>query len=475
MSELVVMKFGGTSIGSAERIKNVAGIVGDARQIIQPVVVVSAMATVTDSLLNAAIHAASKQRSKLELELLRLKTLHMDTIVGLQLSDHEQGQLDKKVEGLLSELTNLLESIYLLGELTPRARDMILSFGERFSIQLVASAFTSAGVDAKAIEASQLIVTNESFGNARPLLEESIPKTKSQIKKLLAKNKVPVITGFIGATTQGITTTLGRGGSDYTATIIGHCLDADEVWIFTDVDGAMTADPRIIPNARTIPALSYAEAAELSYFGAKVLHPLTMVPASLKNIPIWVKNTFNPDAPGTRIARHVYFAEKVSKAISSMNGLSLVTVQGQGMSGVPGIAAKVFSSIAAQNINVLLISQASSEYNICFVVKQDDGAKAVSILRKAFESEMKTHSIESVKLDDNLAIMAVVGEGMRGYPGMAGMIFSSLGDAGVNIVAIAQGSSELNISLVVAQDDVTTAVQCVHDVFHLTDSRVRPK
>ncbi|HSW79387.1 MAG TPA: aspartate kinase [Candidatus Saccharimonadales bacterium] len=463
---LIVMKFGGTSIGSAERMRNVAKIVADAHKNVKPVVVVSAMSTVTDLLLSAANNASNGRKSKTLRDLERLETIHLNTISDLNLGDETSVRLHESISGLLSELGNLLDSILVMGELTGRARDKILSFGERMSIQLVASALEADGIQAKPIEATKLIVTTDTFGDARPILEESLT-AKTKINKLTSKNIVPVVTGFIGATHDGITTTLGRGGSDYSATILGNCIDADEVWIYTDVDGAMTADPRIIPEAKTIPELSYAEAAELSYFGAKVLHPLTMVPASLKDIPIRVKNTFNPDAPGTKISNRKNRAKNGCKAISSMNRLSLITVQGQGMTGVPGIAAKVFGTIAAQQINVLFISQASSEYNISLVVRHDDGEKAVRVLREAFEAELARRNIESVKLEENLAIIAVVGDNMQGHPGAAGKTFSALGNAGVNVVAIAQGSSELNISLVVNQTDVPVAVQSIHNEFKL--------
>jgi aspartate kinase len=464
MMKLVVMKFGGTSIGSAERILHVADITKAAGKKNRIIVVVSAMAAVTDLLVSAAMHASHRNKTDLDMDLAQLEDMHRQAVKGLMLSKAAAGRLEKVITEYLAELHTLLDSVCALGELTPRAHDLIVTFGERLSVQLVSAALFQAGAASKPMEATKLIVTDDNFGDARPLLEESAPKARRILNKILDKQIVPVVTGFMGATQSGLTTTLGRGGSDYSATILGYCLDADEVWIYTDVDGAMTADPRIIPEARTISALSYEEAAELSYFGAKVLHPLTMVPAAMKNIPIRVKNTFSPKAPGTRIARHVNRVGSIGEAISSMNRLSLITVQGRGMSGVPGVAAKVFGAIAAQNINVLLISQASSEYNICFVIKHDDGQKAAAALRSAFKQEMLLHNIDSVKLEENLAILSVIGEGLQGRPGAVGIIFDSLGKAGVNIVAIAQGSSELNVSLVIRQPDVPVAVQSVHNV-----------
>ncbi len=297
------MKFGGTSVGSAEQILGITDIVSRINSDDQVVVIVSAMSRVTDLLVSTAIHASQKNRAGAEQGFVQIKEIHLKAITGLSVSDAADAQLRKTINEILFELKNLLDSITVLGELTPRALDLIVSFGERLCIQVVSSAFSSAGVAASPVEATQLIVTNDQFGDARPLLDKSEPKAKQIIQKLLNKKIVPVITGFIGATQDGITTTLGRGGSDYSATILGNCLDADEVWIYTDVDGAMTAHPRIIPNAKTIPELSYNEAAEMSYFGAKVLHPLTMMPASLKKIPIRVKNTFNPDRQAQNITQ----------------------------------------------------------------------------------------------------------------------------------------------------------------------------
>jgi aspartokinase/homoserine dehydrogenase 1 len=470
MSEKVVMKFGGTSVGSAARIRDAAKIVVEHARTRKVVVVTSAMAKATDMLLAAAMEASTNHRPQLEAGLKRLRDLHDAAAKGLKLDAKTETQLLDTIHAHLDDLEQLLDSVYALRELTPRALDLVVSYGERLSIHLVAAAITQAGAQAEPVEANKLIVTDDQFGGARPLLPQSERQAAPVISQILRQGVVPVVTGFMGANAAGITTTLGRGGSDYTATILGYCIGADEVWIWTDVDGVMTADPRIVAHAHTIPELTYNEAAELSYFGAKVLHPLTMLPASLKQIPIFIKNTFNPTAPGTRISERSANSSSTGKAISSMSKLSLITVQGKGMIGVPGVAAKVFGVIAAEHINVMFISQASSEFNISFVVARDDGPKAAKLLSRAFQPELSDKSIEMVKLAENLAIVAVVGEGMMGQPGIAGTIFTSLGDADVNIIAIAQGSSELNISLVVEGSDVPKAVRSVHDAFHLVKS-----
>lgn len=472
MKQLVVMKFGGTSVGSAERIKDVAAIVHEASEKYRVAVVVSAMSGVTDMLVRAAESAESKNKAAYQRAIEEIRSKHHEAIEALGLSLDESQALISTIEQQLVDLSDWLEGVYMLRELTPKARDLITSFGERLSIHLVAAALKNTNTFSKAVSAASCIVTDESFGDAQPNLAASKTHSEAILRPLIEEGIVPVITGFLGATPKGIISTLGRGGSDYSATIVGYCLDADEVWIWTDVTGVMTADPRIIPGARTIDALSYDEAAELSYFGAKVLHPLTMVPAALKHIPIVIKNTMDSAAPGTRITKNVAIDPRGVKAITSMKGLSLITVQGRVMTGVPGFAARVFGALAAAKISVMFISQASSQYNISLVVRHADGSRANQALRETFQHELTVHNIEMVKLQEELAIIAVVGEGMHGHPGVAGNTFASLGAGDINIIAIAQGSSERNISLVIHETDVPKAVQHIHDVFKLERSTV---
>ena len=461
------MKFGGTSVGTAERIKNVAKIIVDHQKTVDIVVVVSAVSGVTNLLVASVAAASNKNKFELTKNMDLIREIHNNIIVGLRLSKTQEASLQLIVDNHLLHLESLLYSVYELGEVTPRSMDLISSFGERMTIHFISSALLLLGAQSQPIESQELIVTNDDFGNAQPLLKESIRKMKPQLEKLIKKNVVPVITGFIGATKKGVLTTLGRGGSDFSATIVGHCIDADEVWIWTDVDGAMTADPKVVKNARTIPALAYDEAIELSYFGAKVLHPLTIVPAELKKIPVWIKNTFNPDFVGTKISEEVYKNGHPVKAVSTMSSLSLVTLQGKGIIGVPGTVAKVFNAIAKENINVLFISQASSEHNISFVVKSIEGDKTITSLKQAFRTELLDKRIDSIAREEAVALVAIVGAGMAGYPGIAGKAFSALGKEKINLIAIAQGSSELNISFVVKQSDVHRAVQRIHDAFSL--------
>ena len=461
MKNLVIMKFGGTSVGSAKQIERVAEIVIKQRAATPALVVVSAMATITNALEDASRHAASRQRSGLDKATQHIRTLHQDTMRALHVSASTSSSVNEKID----ELEQMLESVYALGELSPRAHDLLLSYGEQLSSRLVAAAIAMQGSVARAISATDLIVTTDRHGAAQPLLEQSTAGAAGSLLPILEAGTIPVVTGFIGATADGVTTTLGRGGSDYSATILGYCLDASEVHIWTDVDGVMTADPRLIPEARTVMELSYSEAAELSYFGARVLHPLTMTPASLKDIPIYIKNTLRPEGHGTCVSRTASPGDSPIKAITSINHASLITVQGESRIGVPDVAAKVFEALADAGVDVLFASQASSDYNISFVVHQKDDERAVKLLTARLKAELSEHSIDAISLRSALAIVAVVGDGMHGNPGIAGKVLSSIGDASINVVAIAQGSSERNISVVIDEGEAARAVQSIHDVF----------
>jgi len=322
-------------------------------------------------------------------------------------------------------------------------------------------------VPAQAVDATQLIVTDDNFGSADPLMDATREQTRAQLIPLLEANRVPVTTGFIGATRTGIITTLGRGGSDYTGTIIGGALDADQVWIWTDVNGVMTTDPRIVPNARTLDDISYAEAAELAYFGAKVIHPKTMLPVVEKNIPIRILNSFNPSHPGTWIVRDPRPNHATVKAITAIRDLSILTVEGRGMIGVPGVAARVFSTVAREQVNVLMISQSSSEQNICLLVEGPSAERAIAALQREFELERTRQNIERIWSQDAVVIIAIVGAGMKGVPGIAAQVFNALAEKSINIIALAQGSSEYNLSLVVDGRDADAAVRAIHDKFNL--------
>ncbi len=491
------MKFGGSSLASAERIRHVAALVArSARQpgAQPPVVVVSAMGGVTDrlfALARTALGGRSAQNAALEqVEALRLHHVEAlsalcdvsgkaaadslagdnpaaDSLAGdTRTGDISPDDTPARLDTYFAELRDIVIGVSLLGELSPRSLDAIASYGEKLSTLLTAAALRAAGTPAEAVSAEEIVVTDAAFGSALPDMEATAARTAERVLPLCARGIVPVVTGYIGATPEGVTTTLGRNGSDYSGAIMGAAAGAEEIWIWTDVDGVMSADPRLVAGARTLPDLSYAEASELAYFGSKVIHPRTIVPAVAAGVPIRIKNTFNPDHPGTLIAATAAHGPGAVKAVTAIRDLALVTVEGLGMIGVPGIAGRTFGAMAAAGVNVLMISQASSESNIAFVVARRQVGEAVAALREAFALELHRHEVDAIGAREGVAIVTAVGGDMRGTPGVAGRLFGSLGHAGVNVIAIAQGSSELSISCVVLDGAaVEEAMQAIHREF----------
>jgi aspartate kinase len=460
----LVMKFGGTSVGSHAAIKQAAEIVKTSSQEWgRLVVVVSAMRGVTDALIESAA-AAALGNEELYLSLISdLQTKHHTVINELLSGGSELDPMLGAIDEYIAELSAYCRSIHVLGEVTPRGMDTITSLGERLNARIVSSALRQSGIESHAIDATELIVTDATFQSAIPLMETTREKIEFRLAPLLGENSVPVVTGFIGATQDGIITTLGRGGSDYTASILGDCLDADEVWTWTDVDGVMTADPREVPDARVIPELSFSEISELAYFGAKVLHPKTLRPLIERDIPLWVKNTFNPTYPGTRIIRSSRTVKGKVTAISAIRELSMITVEGRGMMGVPGIAARTFTAVARQGASVLMISQASSEQSICFVIPTNAETAVIQSIEEEMALELTRRDIDRVWAMEDIVVVTAVGAGLRHTPGISGRIFSALGDADINVIAIAQGSSEYSISIVVAENDADHAMQQIHE------------
>ncbi len=458
---MLVMKFGGTSLGSAQKVNKVAGIIKERQADEKVIVVLSAMSGVTNYLQKAAHNA--KQGASGEVERIHQKLLdnHLEVLKELSLPPEN---LEVIIHGYFDRLKEICQSIRVLGELTPKTLDQISSLGERVVTHIMAALLNQKGVPAEAIEADELIFTDSNWGAATPLMNETTHAVKETLNPLLAQNGVPVVTGFIGGTKDGKPTTLGRGGSDYTASIIGKVIGSREIWIWTDVDGVMTADPKIIPGASKVPRLSYDEMTELSYYGAKVLYPKSVLPAREAGIPIRIKNTFNPQDSGTLITEDPVVDPTV-KAITSIRDLSLITVQGHGMLGIPGMAAKVFSIVAEIGVSILLISQSSSEQNICFTVKRKHNERVVRNLSEKLKLELGRHVIEDIRSFDKAAIIAVVGAGLRNSPGIAAKVFSSLGNNGINILSIAQGSSEYNLSLVVEESEVEEALARIHGEF----------
>ena len=462
---MLTLKFGGTSVGNADAIAQTVSVIAHTKAHDTHVTVVtSAMSGVTDLLVNSAGAAAAGQRQPFLDAREVLYEKHLTAAKALIDSEEERSVYEQHVTEQLAFFSRLCSSINVLGELTPRGLDVVSGLGERMSAPLLAAALRAKGVEAVWVDAAEIVVTDDNFGEAAPLLIPACARVQSRLKPMIEEGVTPVVTGFVGATETGIPTTLGRGGSDFSAAILGTCLPADEIQIWTDVNGILSTDPRIVPQARTLKQLSYNEAAELAYFGAKVLHPKTLLPAIERGIPVRILNTFTPDGPSTVITREPQ-KNGLVKAISAIRDLTLMNVEGRGMMGVPGIAARTFRAVADVKANVLMISQASSEQSICFVVRRSRSDDVQQALETEFERELERHYIDRVRPVHDVVIVAVVGSGMRGTPGIAGRLFSALGKAGVNVIALAQGSSESNISLVVARDDLETAVRAIHQTF----------
>lgn len=479
---MIVMKFGGTSVGSVAAFRQVAEIVAQkqAAEAAAPkpgvVVVTSAMSGVTNLLIDAAQTAASGGTSHHEATA-ALAQKHAAVLEAFLTDRTEIGALERHLEERLQEFDRLCSSIAVLGELTPRGLDLVSGLGERINAPVLAAVLRATGTPAEAVDATEIVVTDAVYGGAEPLMEATTESTRGRLLPLLERGVVPVVTGFVGATQAGVPTTLGRGGSDYSAAIVGAALDADVIEIWTDVNGVMTADPRIVPNARTVSQLSYEEVAELAYYGAKVLHPKTVIPAIRKRIPVRVLNTFEAAHPGTMILEHSNSEEYGSvKGITAIKGMTLISISGRGMAGVPGIAARVFGAVAHSQANVLMISQSSSELNICFVVPEASVARAEQALREEFRREVERGDIDRIEGEYDIVIVAVVGSGMRGTPGLAAGVFTATAKHGINVIAIAQGSSEANISFVIEEKDAATALRAIHDHFELekpTQARTR--
>jgi aspartate kinase len=474
---LIVMKFGGTSVGDATCVERVVAITRAASEASDIVVVVSAMSGVTNQLIAAASCAEAGDRQQFFAIFEELRRQHHAASDGLIHTEAERSRIGAKIDALLEAGERLCEGTALLRELTPRSRDAISSLGERLSILLVAAALAACGMESIAIEATELVVTDGRHGNADPGMELTRKRCEERLRPLLQRGIVPVVTGFIGATEDGVLTTLGRGGSDYSATILGSALGADEVIIWTDVDGLQTADPRLVPEARTIAEVSYGEAAELAYFGAKVLHAKTLRAITQRGIPLWIRNTFEPQRPGTRItpAGPSSVAGRSPAgviALTAISDVALLTLRGAGLAGVQDVLLRALRATASVRADVLLISQASSQNSLCLVVPSAAVQKTVDVLCHEFAHDLAPGSGEYISgehiaVDENVGIVTVVGQKMNSVPGIAGRSFAALGRENVNIAAISQGSSECSLTFVVARKDVKTALASIHQEFEL--------
>jgi aspartate kinase len=462
---LITMKFGGTSVGGPEAITNVVNIVHqELERGNQVVVVVSAMSGVTDALLSAASKAMNGNKWGYLSNAQNLRDRHEETINRLIPPGSNREKTVGQISGLLEEYTQLCQAINILGELTPRIMDAIVSFGERLSSRVIAAVMREHGIRAQAYDASDFIVTDNAFQNANPQWGETQARISQKLLPVIERGETPVITGFIGATREGTFTTLGRGGSDFSGAIFAAATSSDELIIWTDVDGVMTTDPRLDQRARVLPYVSYQEVGELAFYGAKVLHPKTVQPILDKNIPMRVRNTFNPDHPGTLIGPNGEPSATVVKAVTSVRNVGLLTVGGRGIIGVPGIAGRAFLTTAQAGANILMISQASSEQSFCFVVMDDQAQAVKDAIEDEFAEEIERRNIDHVDLMEDVVIVTVVGAGMRGTPGVAGRVFTILGENDINVVAIAQGASECSISFVIEEINLERAVIALHDL-----------
>ncbi|QXV66374.1 bifunctional aspartate kinase/homoserine dehydrogenase I [Mucilaginibacter sp. 21P] len=458
-----VLKFGGTSVGSVGSIKTLLDILkAEDKPQSRPVVVLSAMGGVTNLLIAMAEGAANGK--EFTAELAELEKRHFDVVKAL-LEVQNQNPAFTRLKIHFNQLEELLQGVLTLRELTPKTRDQIVSFGERCSALMVGKIAAQHFEDVLFVDASELIKTDSAFGNA---------KVNSELTNMLIntfyqqhKNRLMIVTGFIAGNDAGQITTLGRGGSDYTAAIFGAALNAEEIQIWTDVNGMMTADPRMVQKAFPLEELSYTEAMELSYFGAKVIYPPTMIPAFLKKIPIVIKNTFEPVFAGTVIRHDCKSSTLPIKGISSINNISILNLQGSGMVGKSGFSGRLFSLLAREQINIILITQSSSEHSITFAVQPQDVEKAKQVIEQEFELELLANKLEPLVIESNQAILAIVGENMKQTPGMSGKLFHALGRNGVNVRAIAQGSSEYNISVIISATDLSKALNAVHDAFFI--------
>ena len=459
-----VLKFGGSSVANAENINKIISILKDRPEKEKLVVVVSALGGTTDALLNSVI-TASKGDEKYKEELRKIEDRHLEVVKQL-VPVANQSRVLSMVMQHCNEMEDICNSVFLLKELTSRTRDRIMSYGELLSSQIIAAKFQSSGFENKWVDTRKLIITNSHYENA--VVDFDLTNKKIKDYFAASKDSFFVAPGFIASDSNGITTTLGRGGSDYTASIIASALDAVALEIWTDVSGMMTADPRLVSNAKIIPHILYREAMELSHFGAKVIYPPTIQPVMMKNIPVWVKSTFAPGEHGTLIENSIVKNDSSVRGISSINKIVLLSLEGSGMAGIPGFSKRLFETLANEQINVILITQSSSEHSICVGIEEAYAENAKAAVDKAFDYEIEKHKVEPLKIERNLAIIALVGDKMKSHPGISGKMFSALGRNGVNVRAISQGSSERNISAVIAANDVKKAVNVLHEAFFET-------
>ena len=461
------MKFGGTSVGSAERMKAACDRIAEQAALRPVAAVVSAMSKITDLLLDTTRQAEANDQAGIDRNLEQLETRHLQAAKDL-VPGSEFARVQQEIAEIAAEFRRIVNGIQMLAHRPPRAVDEAIAVGERLTALLISEHLRSRGMAAQAVNAAEAIVTDAVFNNASPLMDATQHKAGGRLLPLLRAGTIPIVTGFNGATADGRPTTLGRGGSDFSASILAAALDASELWIWTDVDGIMTADPRLVPDAKVLDEITYSEAAELAYAGAKVLHPRTLAPLVERKIPVWSKNSFAPLKPGTRIVPALGAGNSGARAVTSMANVALVSLE-PARSAVGGvhIMARALDALDRGNVEVLAISSSSYRQSFCFLVRKEELEKATEAIEAALALELAHGYVNGIEVDGDLGLLAVVGEGMRGFSGVAGRIFTAISRESVNIIAIAQGSSELTISIVVRRDGLEKAVRAVHAECHL--------
>ena len=455
------MKFGGTSVGSAERMQVAVRLSAEQQKKRPVVIVVSAMSGITDLLIETTKHAEAGDRAGLEANLRKLEERHNEACKEL-LPRAAQKPVLEGIRELVGEFQRIVQGMLMLNDRPPRSVDEAMAIGERISALMMAACLNAQGTKAEAVNAADLIVTDAVFGSASPLMNQTTEKTRQRLVPLIRRGVLPVVTGFNGATADGRPTTLGRGGSDFSASILSAALRSRELWIWTDVDGIMTADPRLVPDAAVLPEVTYREAAELAYNGAKVLHPRTLAPLVESHIPVWSKNSFAPEKPGTKIVPRIT-ASNGARAVTSMTRVALVSLE-PAHATLPGahVMARALDALAGANVEVLSLSSSSYRQSFCFLVRSEELEKTLEALESALALELAHGYLRPIDVNNEVGLLAVVGEGMQGTPGLAGRIFTAISRERINIIAIAQGSSELTIAIVVRRDGLETAVRAVH-------------
>lgn len=459
----IVIKFGGTSVGDGKKIINVCNIVNKLTKDNQVIVVSSALQSTTDQLFDLA---QSAKKGEINTELIDDITNRHENAIKFVIKNKEiQMEVLKLTVELIEDLKKTIDGIITINELSNKTLDYILSFGERLAVPIISAKLRDIGLKSKHFTGGEIgIVTDENFGNASPLMKVTQHNVKNNLSNI-DEEIIPVVTGFLGVTQQGQISTIGRGGSDFSATLIGMCLNVDEIWIMTDVDGLLTANPKMYPNAKTIPQLSYEEASEMAVMGAKGMHPRALEPAKIAKIPVIIKNTFRPEVEGTRISKEaIVKPNEITKAITSLNGLAMLTVSGLNMVGNPGTAGEMFNMLGRNNINIVMISQSISEANITFLIKHEDLRKALSVLQVSLLGKSAVTDITS---DDEVSVISIVGAGMKGTHGVAARLFGAIARGNMNVKMIAQGSSEQNISFVVDESNSKNAIKVIHKEFKM--------